>query len=140
MAIRFARLRWPDRVFAEAGLLAAWALIFKASVVMPIMRQHEDIRLPAQEILAKTGPEPHLMALQPGPQPFLFYLGKNTLEIAYLKQITDDATHLVLPTARLEKEAMLNRLARAGFTENLLTVRDDDGTPYTLLHRPAKKP
>lgn len=140
VAIRFARLRWPDRVFAEAGLLAAWALIFKASVVMPIMRRNEDIRPPAQQILAKTGPEPRIMALQPGPQPFLFYLGKNTLEIAYLKQITDDATHLVLPTARLEKEAMLNRLARAGFTENLLTVRDDDGTPYTLLRRPAKKP
>jgi len=140
LAIRFARLPWPHRAFAEITLLAAWALIFKASVVMPIMRLHEDIRPAALQILAQTGPEPHLMALNPGPQPFLFYTGKNTIEIASLRQITTNATHLVLPTSRLDDPEMPDRLARAGFSENLLTVKDDDGTPYTLMRRSTPVP
>ncbi len=135
LAIRFARIPWPHRLFAETTLLAAWAMIFKASVVMPIMRLHQDIRPPALAILAATGPEPHLLALYPGPQPFLFYLGKNTVEIASIRQVTPHATHLVIPSARLENPDLRARLNRVGFRDPILTVPDDDGTPYTLLRR-----
>lgn len=135
LAIRFARLSWPDRLFAEAALLCAWAMIFKAAVLMPIMRLHEDIRPPALQILAKTGPEPRLLAMYPGPQPFLFYLGKNTVEIASIRQVTPDAAWLLIPAKRLEDPAMADRLARSGFAEPVLTVPDDDHTPYTLLRR-----
>lgn len=135
LAIRFARIAWPDRLFAEAALLGAWGMIFKASVLMPIMRLHEDIRPPALAILAKTGPEPRLLAMYPGPQPFLFYLGKNTVEIAGIRQVTPDAPWLLIPAKRLEDPAMVQRLAKAGFREPVLTVPDDDNTPYTLLRR-----
>ena len=139
LAIRLARMGWPDRLFAEAALLCVWGMIFKAVVIMPIMRLHEDIRPPAQQILAQTGPEPHLLALYPGPQPFLFYLGKNVIEIAGIRQVTPDATHLLIPQKRLENPAMVTRLSRAGFKEQILTVLDDDKTPYTLFRRtPAK--
>lgn len=140
LAIRFARIPWPDRLFAEAALLAAWAMIFMASVMMPIMRLHEDIRPPALKILAATGPEPRLLAMYPGPQPFLFYLGRNVIEISSIRQVTPDATHLLIPAKRLEGPGMGNRLAREGFTETLLTVPDDDGTPYTLLRRIPASP
>jgi 4-amino-4-deoxy-L-arabinose transferase-like glycosyltransferase len=135
LAIRFARMRWPDRLFAESALLCAWGMIFKASVMMPIMRLHENIRPPALEILAKTGPEPRLLAMYPGTQPFLFYLGKNTVEISSIRQVTPDAPWLLIPAKRLEDPAMTRRLARSGFAEPVLTVRDDDNTPYTLLRR-----
>ncbi len=135
LAIWFARMRWPDRLFAESALLCAWGMIFKASVMMPIMRLHENIRPPALEILARTGPEPRLLAMYPGPQPFLFYLGKNTVEIASIRQVTPDAPWLLIPAKRLEDPAMTDRLARSGFSEPVLTVRDDDNTPYTLLRR-----
>ena len=135
LAIRFARLTWPDRLFAETALLCAWAMVFKAAVIMPIMRQHEDIRPPALAILAKTGPAPRLLALHPGPQPFLFYLGPNIVEIASLRQITPDAAWLLVPAGRLEDPAMTARLARNGFADQILTVPDDDGTPYTLFGR-----
>jgi hypothetical protein len=35
---------------------------------------------------------------------------------------------------------MPDRLARAGFSENLLTVKDDDGTPYILMRRSTPVP
>ena len=135
LAIRFARITWPGRLFAESALLCAWAMIFKASVMMPIMRLHEDIRPPALAILAQTGPAPRLLAMYPGPQPFLFYLGKNVVEIASIRQVTPDAPWLLIPAKRLEDPKMVDRLARAGFSEPILTVPDDDGTPYTLLRR-----
>ena len=135
LAIRFARIAWPDRLFAECALLGAWAMIFKASVLMPIMRYHEDIRPPALQILAKTGPAPRLLAMYPGPQPFLFYLGQNVVEIASVRQITPDAPWLLIPAKRLEDPAMVARLARTSFSDQILTVEDDDGTPYILLRR-----
>ena len=135
LAILFARIAWPDRLFAESALLCAWAMIFKASVMMPIMRLHEDIRPPALAILAKTGPAPRLLAMYPGPQPFLFYLGKNVVEIASIRQVTPDAPWLLIPAKRLEDPKMVDRLASAGFSKPILTVPDDDGTPYTLLRR-----
>ncbi|MDB6069787.1 MAG: Polymyxin resistance protein ArnT, partial [Verrucomicrobiales bacterium] len=135
LAIRAARMAWPDRLFAESALLCTGIIALKASVIMPIMRLHEDIRPPALQMLALTGPEPRLLAMYPGPQPFLFYLGKNVVEISSSRQITPDATHLVIPAKRLESKEMSDRLARAGFAEILLTVPDDDGTPYTLLRR-----
>ena len=135
LAIRFARIKWPDRLFAESALLCAWAMIFKAAVVMPIMRLHEDIRPPALQILAKTGPAPRLLALYPGPQPFLFYLGTNVIEIASMRQVTPDAPWLLIPAQRLTNPDMTARLARVGFSDQILTVPDDDGTPYTLLRR-----
>ncbi len=135
LAIRLARLPWPDRLFAEAALLCAWGMIFKAAVIMPIMRQHEDIRPPAQRILGVTGPTPHLAALYPGPQPFLFYLGPNVIEAAGIRQVAPEAPWLLIPTARLQKPDMVSRLARAGFSDQVLTVPDDDNTPYTLLRR-----
>ena len=135
LAIRFARIPWPDRLFAETALLCAWGMIFKASVIMPIMRLHENIRPPALQILAKTGPEPRLLAMYPGPQPFLFYLGKNVVEIASIRQVTPDAPWLLIPSQRLTDPDMAGRLARAGFIEAVLTVPDDDNTSYTLLRR-----
>ena len=137
LAIRLARIGWPDRLFAESALLCAWAMIFKAAVLMPIMRLHEDIRPPALQILAQTGPAPRLLAMYPGPQPFLFYLGENVVEIASTRQITPDVPWLVIPTKRLEDPAMVTRLARAGFSEQVLLVLDDDKTPYTLMRRSA---
>ena len=135
LAIRFARMTWPDRLFAEAALLASWAILFKAAVAMPIMRLHQTIRPPALAILAATGPQPRLLALYPGPQPFLFYLGPHVREIASIRQATPDATHLVVPAARLDAPDLRQRLARIGFQDSILTVKDDDGTPYTLLRR-----
>lgn len=138
VAIRTARMAWPDRLFVESALLCVWIIALKASVIMPIMRLHEDIRPSALKILAVTGPEPRLLAMYPGPQPFLFYLGKNVVEISSSRQITPDATHLVIPAKRLESKELTDRLARSGFSEILLTVPDDDGLPYTLLGRGAK--
>lgn len=135
LAIRFARIAWPDRLFAEAALLCAWGMVFKAAVMMPIMRLHEDIRPPALAILAKTGPEPRLLAMYPGPQPFLFYLGKNVVEIASIRQVTPEAAWLLIPAKRLTDPEMVDRLARSGFSQQIFTVPDDDGTPYTLLPR-----
>lgn len=135
VAIRMARMKWPDRLFAEAALVCAWGMVFKAAVLMPIMRLHENIRPPALQILAKTGPEPHLLAMYPGPQPFLFYLGKNVIEISSIRQVTPQATHLLIPSKRLQDPATRQRLARAGFAREVLTVEDDDRTPYTLLTR-----
>ncbi|RYD32445.1 MAG: hypothetical protein EOP86_15685 [Verrucomicrobiaceae bacterium] len=139
-AMRLARLSPPGRSFAEAGLLAAWGMIFFGAVITPIMRLHEDIRPPAQRILEMTGPEPRIAALYPGPQPFLFYLGKNCVEIASLGQVAPDATHLVTPKDKWEDKKLNTRLTRQGFSEKLLEVKDDDGTPYVLLKRNPQTP
>lgn len=137
LAAQIARMRPPGRGFAEAGLLAAWAMIFYGAVITPIMRLHEDIRPPATQILALTGPEPRIMAFDPGPQPFLFYLGKNCVEINFIREIQPDATHVVLPLEKWEKPDNQRRLAKAGFSEKILEVKDDDATPYVLLKRQA---
>lgn len=140
IAVKVARLAPPGRAFAEAGLLAAWGMIFFGAVITPIMRLHEDIRPPALQILAVTGPEPHILAMYPGPQPFLFYLGKNCVEIASIRQVTPDATHLVLPSEKWEEKDLRDRLAREGFSEKVLEVKDDDHTPYVLLKRGPAPP
>lgn len=134
-AVRVARMDPPGKAFAEATLLASWGMIFFGAVITPIMRHHENIRPAALQILAVTGPEPQILAMYPGPQPFLFYLGKNCVEIASVRQITPEATHLVVPSARWEEQELRDRLARYGFAEKLLEVKDDDATPYVLLKR-----
>ena len=110
-------------------------MIFKASVIMPIMRLHEDIRPPAAQILALTGPDPRLLAMYPGPQPFLFYLGKNVVEISSVRQIPPGVPWLLIPAQRLTDPGMPDRLARYGFRTEVLSVPDDDQTSYTLLSR-----
>ena len=62
------------------------------------------------------------------------------VEIASIRQVTPEATHLLIPAKRLESEEMRNRLARAGFATPALTVPDDDGTPYTLFSRTPVSP
>ncbi len=52
-----------------------------------------------------------------------------------------DASWLLIPAKRLTDPRMVDRLARSGFSQQILTVPDDDGTPYTLLPRdPAPRP
>ncbi|MES2707528.1 MAG: glycosyltransferase family 39 protein [Verrucomicrobiota bacterium] len=139
-AVRVARMTPPGKAFAEAGLLAAWGMIFFGAVITPVMRRHEDIRPTALRILEVTGPEPKIMALNPGPQPFLFYLGKNCVETAFASRVTPETTHLVVPAERWEGKDLRQRLARAGFAEKILEVKDDDATPYVLLKRGPKPP
>lgn len=125
----------PRRAYAETAALTVQATLFYALMIIPVMAKHENVRPAALRILEVTGPEPDIAAFYPGPQPFLFYLGPKCVEIASIRQLPQTATHVVIPVKRIESPEMRDRLARHGFSREVLRVEDDDGTPYALFER-----
>ena len=127
----------PGRAFAETAAAMVMVMLVNWLIVIPVMARHENVRPAALAILKITGPEPDIAAFYPGPQPFLFYLGPKCVEIASIRQLADSARFVVLPEKRWEGDGMPERLAKKGFTRELLRVKDDDGTPYVLVGRGA---
>ena len=135
------RSRGAIRLVMSLTSLAIMGVLLLRTVIIPRWNEVEEHREPARAILAAAGPDAIIAALQPGPQPFLFYLGPRTVECASLSALPREATHILMPVRRWRDEKTRRSLAVRGFTDATLEVRgrvrdgDHEAKTYILSAR-----
>ena len=139
--IAAARCRGAVRLAMGLAALAVMGVLLLRTVIIPRWNDVEEHREPARAIMAAAGPDAIIAALQPGPQPFLFYLGPRTVECASLSAVPREATHILMPVRRWRDEKTRRSLTARGFMEATLEVRgrvrdgDHEAKTYILTAR-----
>jgi 4-amino-4-deoxy-L-arabinose transferase-like glycosyltransferase len=129
LAYQVRRSNQPVRFFLLTGIPFTLLALLIATSILPVAKSHENVRPTAEKINAVTRADGIIAVLNPGPQPFLFYLGARCVEVGRLSEFPEPTDYVLLPPRLYEDGDMKDRLAKRGFTETLLTLRDD---------RPAK--
>ncbi len=114
------------------------------TTVLPKAHGQENVRPTAAAILALATQPGSIVAINPGPQPFLFYLGPRCTELVKISDLPDDTAYLLVQPKLWQGEAETkSKLMARGFTQVLTTVKDvrfDDGSgrEYLLIGRAPK--
>lgn len=112
------------------------AILVVTTTVLPVAKLHENVRSVAQEINTLT-PEPgSIVAVNPGPQPFLFYLGTRAIEVVKISEYPDDTAYVLIPPREWSRPEYRERLESRGFTEILTKVKDlrvENGREFFLV-------
>ncbi len=134
------RLSSPLSLLLQLILLLSAGMFFYYTGGRLQRATYEDIRPPAQQILAAAGPGARFLGLRAGPQHFLFYLGPDTREADSVSEITPDITHIIMPEKKWEEPVTRRQLQARGFTTALITVKDRDEKTFVAVQRVQPKP
>ncbi|CAN5409113.1 hypothetical protein BH23VER1_BH23VER1_01940 [soil metagenome] len=123
------RLRW--HLFASGALMAAIVFLYCAAAI-PQMRAREDIRPVGRAFADMLPPGARLCVINPGIQPFLFYLDVPYAVVDRASRIPDGTTHALLSREVLGKVRGVARFEQFGF-ERVGEIREKRGDDYLML-------
>ena len=129
----------PLRLFVQLLPPMLLLVLLLVTTIQPVLNLHENVRPTAEKILLHTTTQPgSIAAISPGPQPFLFYLGKRCVEVAKISELPPDTSYLLISPQSWADDDFRTRLAGRGFTELLTSVTDQrfdpgQGREYLLI-------
>ncbi len=133
------RGRLPAPIFTStAGVAAAVALV-AATTVLPWSRSVDNIRPLAATLTAHATKPGIIVAINPGPQPFLYYLGTRCVEAAKITDFPEDVDYILIRPCDWADADWRDRLEWRGFRRIVTTVKDARSSPqreYLLIDRP----
>ncbi len=118
-------------LFASGSLMAGIAILY-AAVAVPTMREHEDVRPVGRYFQGLLPGGARLCVINPGIQPFLFYLDPPYAVVDRASRIPDGTTHVLLSREVLAKVEGVARFQEFAFTP-VGESEEKRGADYVLL-------
>ncbi len=135
------RVNHPTRSFALTAFPFLVLSILLATTVLPRAKLSENVRPTATAINALATEPGSIVAIQPGPQPFLFYLGERCAEASKISDFPEDTAYVLMPPKLWNGDSeTLNKLVNRRFTKVLALLKDQrfedgSGREYLLIGR-----
>ncbi len=131
--------RLPEPFFTSVAGAAAFATILLVTTLYPWGRTKDNVRSVAEQINALASKPGSIAAINPGPQPFLFYLGPRCAEASKITDFPEDVEYLLITPEDWAREDFRGKLEWRNFKLLLTKVKDAraaDGKEFLLIGRP----
>jgi hypothetical protein len=116
---------WPQPLFVRPALLLGFLALLLSWTYFPWDRSRDVLRPMAAQILNhmpnKLG---SIAALDPGPQPMLFYLGPDCVEASKVSEFPPDTSYALVPPKNWETPQLRQRLENKGFVKEHFRIKD----------------
>jgi hypothetical protein len=126
----------PLRFFLQSSIPLLLAMLIVTTTVLPVARLHENVRPVADAVKALATEPGSIVAINPGPQPFLFYLGQRCFEGVKISEFPDDLAYILIPPREWGRDEYRDRLMTRGFTQILTKVKDlrvENGREFLMI-------